>query len=76
MSNAILFFILGVATTIYIYGFYVQIKEKKIEKLVPRKLEQLLEECTMRVGERQKQLNRSLTEEEKDNILDRCYREM
>ena len=35
----------------------------------------LLEESSKRIGERQKELNRKLTEEEKDKILDDCYNE-
>ncbi len=76
MLNEILSFIFGIAITIYIYEFYKKIKEEKIQALVPRKLEQLLEESSMRIGERQKLLNRNLTEEEKDSILDKCYREL
>lgn len=74
--NGVLMFILGAATTIYAYETYAERKGNKIEKLLPRKLAELLEECSMRVGERQKQLKRDLTEEEKDQILDKCYKEM
>ncbi len=72
----VLFFLLGVGVTIYIYETYVEKKGKKIEKILPKKLAILLEECSMQIGERQKQLNRDLTEEEKDNILDDCYKEI
>lgn len=76
MENIILSFILGVAVTIYSYEIYAERKEKKIERLLSNKLSKLLETCSMKIGERQKELNRELTEEEKDNILDKCYNEI
>lgn len=76
MANIILSFILGVAVTIYAYETYVERKEKKIESLLSNKLSKLLETCSMKIGERQKELNRELTEEEKDKILDKCYHEI
>lgn len=76
MGNIILSFILGVAVTIYGYETYTERKGKKIESLLSNKLSKLLETCSMKIGEKQKELNRELTEEEKDKILDKCYREI
>ena len=50
---------------IELFIVYKKIKEKIL----------LLEESSKRIGERQKELNRKLTEEEKDKILDDCYNE-
>lgn len=68
-------FILGVAVTIFIYETYFEKKGLKVEDLLSTKLAILLEESSKRIGERQKELNRKLTEEEKDKILDDCYNE-
>lgn len=68
-------FILGVAVTIFVYETYFEKKGLKVEDLLSTKLAVLLEESSKRIGERQKELNRKLTEEEKDKILDDCYNE-
>lgn len=68
-------FILGVAVTIFVYETYFEKKGLKVEDLLSTKLAILLEESSKRIGERQKELNRKLTEEEKDKILDDCYNE-
>lgn len=68
-------FILGVAVTIFVYETYFEKKGLKVEDLLSTKLAILLEESSKRIGERQKELNRKLTEEEKDRILDDCYNE-
>lgn len=75
MLYIILAFILGVAVTIFIYETYFEKKGLKVEDLLSTKLAILLEESSKRIGERQKELNRKLTEEEKDKILDDCYNE-
>lgn len=75
MLYIILAFILGVAVTIFIYETYFEKKGIKVEDLLSTKLAILLEESSKRIGERQKELNRKLTEEEKDKILDDCYNE-
>ncbi len=74
--NELLFFLLGIGVTIYVSETYAEKRGKKIEKILSKKLARLLEECSMQIGIRQKQLNRDLTEDEKDNILDKCYREI
>lgn len=71
------YFIFGVvfAGTVALY-LYFKSEEKKYEKindLTSKRLERLLEQTSMRIGERQKELNRNLTEEEKNVILDECY---
>lgn len=71
------YFIFGVvfAGTVALY-LYFKSEEKKYEKinnLTSKRLEKLLEQTSMRIGERQKELNRNLTEEEKNVILDECY---
>ena len=75
MLYIILAFILGVAVTIFIYETYFEKKGIKVEDLLSTKLAILLEESSKRIGVRQKELNRKLTEEEKDRILDDCYNE-
>lgn len=75
MLYIFLAFILGVAVTIFIYETYFEKKGLKVEDLLSTKLAILLEESSKRIGERQKELNRKLTEEEKDRILDDCYNE-
>lgn len=71
------YFIFGVvfAGTVALY-LYFKSEEKKYEKinnLTSKRLERLLEQTSMRIGERQKELNINLTEEEKNVILDECY---
>ena len=75
MLYIILAFILGVAVTIFVYEIYFEKKGLKVEDLLSTKLAILLEESSKRISERQKELNRKLTEEEKDKILDDCYNE-
>ena len=75
MLYIILAFILGVAVTIFVYETYFEKKGLKVEDLLSTKLAVLLEESSKKIGERQKELNRKLTEEEKDKILDDCYNE-
>ena len=75
MLYIILAFILGVAVTIFVYETYFEKKGLKVEDLLSTKLAILLEESSKRIGEKQKELNRKLTEEEKDRILDDCYNE-
>lgn len=75
MLYIILAFILGIAVTIFVYETYFEKKGLKVEDLLSTKLAVLLEESSKTIGERQKELNRKLTEEEKDKILDDCYNE-
>ena len=71
------YFILGAifagAVALYAYLRSEEKKGERINKLTSKRLERLLEQTTMRIGERQNELNRTLTEEEKNVILDECY---
>lgn len=69
----VLGFIFGVALTIGIYETIAEKKGYKIEKLLSNKMALLLQESSIRIGERQKILKRELSEDEKDKILDECY---
>lgn len=69
----VLGFIFGVALTIGIYETIAERKGGKIEKLLSNKMALLLQESSIRIGERQKRLKRELSEDEKDKILDECY---
>lgn len=72
----VLFFILGGAVAIFVYESYAEMEGKKVQRILPQKLDILLEKCSMKIGETQRELNRDLTEDEKDIILDNCYKEM
>lgn len=71
------YFILGVifagAVALFIYIKSEEKRDARISKLTSIRLERLLEQTTMRIGEKQNELNRRLTEEEKNRILDECY---
>lgn len=73
MGNIILAFIFAVAVTIVIYETYYEKKEKKIERLLASKVEVLIEMSSKKIFEKQTELNRELTEVEKNKILDECY---
>ncbi len=71
------YFILGAifagAVALFIYLKSEEKRDARISRLTSNKLEKLLEQTTMRIGEKQNELNRILTEEEKNKILDECY---
>ena len=73
---SVLFFILGVAITIWIYETYAEKKEKAIEKALPMKMAYLLEECTKRIIEEEKMQKSELSEDEKNKIMEECYSEI
>ena len=73
MGNIILVFIFAVALTIVVYETYYEKKEKKIGKLLAPKVELLIEMSSKKIFEKQTELNRELTEAEKNKILDECY---
>lgn len=75
MSEMILMFSLGVVITVGYYIILNILREKRIKKLIAKTLVDLVEESTMRIGERTRILNRDLTEEEKDKIIDEYYNE-
>lgn len=71
--NIILAIIFGGAVVTYIYEKRREIQEKKVGKLLSPKAEELIEISSMRIAERQKDLDRELTEVEKNVIFDECY---
>lgn len=73
MSKYLIGAVLGILISLYIHLVISDSKERKINNLVPRKMEELLEKTTWEISKRQKKLNRMLTEEEKNKILDECY---
>ena len=73
MGNIILTFIFAVALTILIYESYYEKKEKKVGELLAPKIEALIEMPSREISKKQNELNRTLTESEKDKILDECY---
>ncbi|HJJ12521.1 MAG: hypothetical protein ACLSW4_02610 [Clostridia bacterium] len=73
MGNIILVFIFAVALTIVVYETYYEKKEKKIGRLLAPKVELLIEMSSKKIFEKQTELNRELTEAEKNKILDECY---
>ncbi len=68
--------LLGGAMAVVLYETYYERKEKNVSKILAPKLEKLIEKSSMKIAIRQKKLNRELTMEEKDKILDECYNEM
>lgn len=73
MSKYLVGMVLGILISLYIHLVISDNKERKINNLVPRKMERLLEKTTWEISKKQKKLNRILTEEEKSEILDECY---
>lgn len=73
MGYIILTFIFAVAVTIVVYETYYEKKEKKIGSLLAPKVENLIEMSSKEIFIKQKELNRNLTETEKNKILDDCY---
>lgn len=73
----ILGMILGIAISLYIFGS----REEKIQKEIKinqrlfstKKLNNALEKAVNLMQSQIKSLNRELTEEEKDNIIYKCY---
>lgn len=68
--------LLGGAMVVVFYETYYESKEKNISKILAPKLESLIEKSSMKIAIKQKNLNRELTVEEKNKILDECYNEM
>lgn len=71
--NILLAIIFGGAIVTYIYETYYEKKDKKVGELLAPKAERLIEISSKRISEKQKRLNRRLTEKEKNAILDECY---
>ena len=73
MGCIILTFIFAVAVTIVVYETYYEKKEKKIGSLLAPKVETLIEMSSKEIFIKPKELNRNLTEIEKNKIFDDCY---
>ena len=73
MENIILAMIFAVAVTIVVYETYYEKKEKKVGGLLAPKIEVLIEMSSKQISKKQKELKRSLTEKEKNEIFDECY---
>ena len=68
--------IFGSALTVAIYETYHEKKKQKIQYLLAPKIEKLVEESSMKIAQRQSQLKRELTDEEKNKISDDCYMQL
>lgn len=76
MNMYILAIIFGGAIVAYIYETYYERKDKQVGELLAPKAEELIEISSRKIFEKQKKLNRILTEEEKNEILDDCYNQL
>lgn len=76
MLNVILGIIFGGAVVTVIYETYFEKKEKKVGELLAPKVEALIEVSSMEILKKQKNLERKLTETEKNSILDDCYNKL
>lgn len=74
--SIVLAVIFGGAVIAFAYESYFERKEKKVGELLPPKVEKLIEVSSRKIALKQKQLNRSLSKEEKNQILDECYNEL
>lgn len=76
MGSIIIAVILAVSITIWAYETYYEKQEKKVNRLLAPKIEYLIQESSRKIAIREKELNRELTDSEKDKILDECYQEI
>lgn len=76
IMRIILAIIFGGALIIVLYENYYERKEKKICELLAPKLQYLIEVSSLQISKKQKELKRTLTEDEKNRILDKCYNEI
>ena len=76
IMRIILAIIFGGALVTVLYENYYERKEKKLGKLLAPKLEYLIEMSSVQISKKQNELKRSLTEDEKNKILDKCYNEI
>ena len=76
MVSIIIAIIFAVSITIWAYETYYEKKEKKVNRLLAPKIEYLIQESSRKIAIREKELNRELTNSEKDKILDECYQEI
>lgn len=68
--------IFGGAIAVFVYETYFEKKEKKIGELLAPKAEELIEISSRKIAIKQKEINRRLTDDEKNKICDECYNEM
>lgn len=76
MGSIIIAVILAVSITIWAYETYYEKQEKKVNRVLAPKIEFLIQESSRKIAIREKELNRELTDSEKDKILDECYQEI
>ena len=76
MGSIIIAVILAVSITIWAYETYYEKQEKKVNRVLEPKIEYLIQESSRKIAIREKELNRELTDSEKDKILDECYQEI
>ena len=76
MGSIIIAIIFPVSITIWAYETYYEKQEKKVNRLLAPKIEYLIQESSRKIAIREKELNRELTNSEKDKILDECYQEI
>ena len=76
LMKIILAIIFGGALVTVLYENYYERKEKKIGNLLAPKLQNLIEISSLQISKKQKELQRALTEDEKNKILDKCYNEI
>ena len=68
--------ILGGAIVVRFYESYYERKEAKVGRLLAPKLEKLIELSSMKISKKEKLLERELTEDEKNQLLDEAYNEI
>lgn len=76
MGSIIIAIIFAVSITIIVYETYYEKKEEKVSKLLAPKIELLIQVSSREISIREKELNRPLTDIEKNEILDKCYQKM
>ena len=76
LMKIILAIIFGGALVTVLYESYYEKKEKKIGNLLAPKLQNLIEISSLQISKKQKELQRALTEDEKNKILDKCYNDI
>ena len=76
MGSIIIAVILAVSITIWAYETYYEKQEKKVNRVLAPKIEFLIQESSRKIAIREKELNKELTNSEKDKILDECYQEI
>ena len=76
MGSIIIALILKFSIIIWAYETYYEKQEKKVNRVLAPKIEFLIQESSRKIAIREKELNRELTNSEKDKILDECYQEI